>query len=120
MIAAPSLEYLLKPLIGRPRPEGAGFGFPSGHTTAAAYIGALIQAAADLPPLARRFLRAIAATLVVLVGLARIVLRAHWPSDVLGGIALGFACAVGAAVLSSYMDGSRGEPTSQAPRLETK
>jgi membrane-associated phospholipid phosphatase len=34
----------------------------------------------------------VAAALVLSVGIARILLRAHWPVDVLGGAALGFAC----------------------------
>src|SRR5204863_2146208 len=43
IVAAPVFESLLKPVIGRPRPESAAFGFPSGHATAAAaYFGALI------------------------------------------------------------------------------
>jgi diacylglycerol kinase (ATP) len=31
--------------------------------------------------------------MVFLVGLARLVLHAHWPSDVLGGLLLGSSCA---------------------------
>jgi membrane-associated phospholipid phosphatase len=38
---------------------------------------------------------------IALVALARIVLRAHWPSDVLGGITLGVALASAAALLST-------------------
>ena len=112
IVAAPVFESLLKPVIGRPRPESAAFGFPSGHATAAAaYFGALIYAAADLRPVARRIVRAAAACLIVLVGLARIVLHAHWPSDVLGGIALGLACAAAAALISS--------PTARSPARST-
>ena len=112
IVAAPVFESLLKPVIGRPRPESAAFGFPSGHATAAAaYFGALIYAAADLRPAARRIVRAAAACLIALVGLARIVLHAHWPSDVLGGIALGLACAAAAALISS--------PTARSPARST-
>ena len=35
--------------------------------------------------------------MVVLVGLARLVLHAHWPSDVLGGLLLGSSCAAAGA-----------------------
>jgi undecaprenyl-diphosphatase len=115
MIVAPLLEGALKELIARPRPEGRAFGFPSGHATAAAaYFGALIYAVGDLPTRARRALRWAAAAMIVLVALARVVLGAHWPSDTLGGIALGLACATAAALISSSTDRSRAGSTSPA------
>jgi undecaprenyl-diphosphatase len=102
MITAPILEGLAKELIGRPRPESPAMGFPSGHATAAAaYFAALIYTSGDLPALARRVIRAGAAAMIVLVALARIILRAHWPSDVVGGIALGLACAIGAVLIAT-------------------
>lgn len=105
MIVAPALEGLLKIAVGRPRPEGPAFGFPSGHATAAAaYFGAVLYLAGSLPGGWRRLVRALAVALIVLVGLARIVLRAHWPSDVLGGIALGLGLASIAAILASVDD----------------
>jgi membrane-associated phospholipid phosphatase len=101
MVVAPLLEGALKEIIGRPRPYEASLGFPSGHATAAAaYFGAVIYAAGDLPPGWRRMIRPAAALMILLVGLARILLRAHWPSDVLGGIALGVACVTAAALIS--------------------
>ena len=103
MIAAPATEGLLKIAIGRARPESAAFGFPSGHATAAAaFFGAVLYLAGSLPPASRRAVRALAVACIVLVGLARIILRAHWPSDVLGGIALGLGLATIAALLSSF------------------
>jgi undecaprenyl-diphosphatase len=102
MIAAPALEGLLKIAIGRPRPEGPAFGFPSGHATAAAaFFGAILYLAGSLPPGRRRLVRSLAVACIVLVGLARIILRAHWPSDVLGGITLGLGLATIAAILGS-------------------
>ena len=102
MIAAPMLEGLLKVAIGRPRPEGTAFGFPSGHATAAAaFFGAVLYLAGSLPPRRRRLVRGLAVVCIVLVGLARVILRAHWPSDVLGGITLGLGLATVAAILSS-------------------
>jgi len=102
MIAAPATEGLLKVVIGRQRPEDASMGFPSGHATAAAaFFGAAIYLAEPLPPLARRCVRAAAVALIVLVAVARVILRAHWPSDALAGIALGTAFASAAVLLAS-------------------
>lgn len=102
MVAAPLAEGGLKLVIGRPRPEGLGLAFPSGHATAAgAFFGAVFYLAGSLPDPARRIVRALAVTVIVLVAVARVVLRAHWPSDVLGGAALGLALASAAALLHS-------------------
>jgi undecaprenyl-diphosphatase len=108
MIAAPAVEGLLKIAVGRPRPEGPALGFPSGHATAAAaYFGAILYLAGSLPPGRRRLMRSLAVTCIILVGLARVILRAHWPSDVLGGITLGLGLATVAAILSSLDDEGR-------------
>jgi undecaprenyl-diphosphatase len=105
MLAAPMSEGLLKLTIGRARPEDVSSGFPSGHATAAAaFFGAVLYLAGTLPPPARRLVRALAVSAIVLVGLARVILRAHWPSDVLGGITLGLALASTAAFLNSLDD----------------
>jgi membrane-associated phospholipid phosphatase len=102
MITAPMMEGLLKIAVARARPEGPAYGFPSGHATAAAaFCGAVLYLSSSLPPASRRLVRALALVGVILVGLARVILRAHWPSDVLGGITLGLALATIAAILSS-------------------
>jgi undecaprenyl-diphosphatase len=103
MLAAPTAEGLVKLMVGRARPLGEGFAFPSGHATAAsAYFGALFYLAGALSaPALRVGVRAIALAAIVLVALARIVLRAHWPSDVLAGAALGLALASAAALAAS-------------------
>ncbi|MBI4245726.1 MAG: phosphatase PAP2 family protein [Candidatus Rokubacteria bacterium] len=103
MVAAPAVEGLLKEVIGRPRPEGLGFGFPSGHATAAAaFFGAVVYLAGSLRSrCACLTVRALALVLLVLVALARVILRAHWPSDALGGVALGLTLAATAALLAS-------------------
>jgi undecaprenyl-diphosphatase len=101
MLAAPVAESALKVLVARTRPFDASFGFPSGHATAAAaFFGALIYLAGALTPAARRLLRTVAPIAIVLVAVSRVMLRAHWPSDVLGGVALGLALASAAALLA--------------------
>jgi undecaprenyl-diphosphatase len=102
MVAAPIAESVMKITIGRPRPEGPAYGFPSGHATAAAaYFGALIYLAEGLRRGPRTAVRIFAVAMILLVGLARVILRAHWPSDVLGGLALGLALASAATVIAS-------------------
>lgn len=106
MIAAPLAEGLLKLAIGRARPESAAYGFPSGHATAAAaYFGAVLYLARDLRPTPRIVLRVVAVAMTLAVGVARIMLRAHWPSDVLGGLALGLALATIAVLVASGAGG---------------
>jgi membrane-associated phospholipid phosphatase len=56
--------------------------FPSGH---ALHMGALASAAGTLPPLLRRLIR----TLAVGLSLTRVIVLAHWASDVIAGFALG-------------------------------
>lgn len=58
--------------------------FPSGH---AVHVGALASAATLLPPKARNMVWAIGALLVS----TRVVLLAHWLTDVLAGLGIGFA-----------------------------
>jgi len=72
--------------------------FPSAHATASAAV--LITLAAMVAQQARRmdrqvFILATAAIIVFLIGISRIHLGVHWPSDVLGGWALGTAWACG-------------------------
>ena len=80
MVMAPIMEWTLKQVVQRTRPEDLSLGFPSGHSTAAAaFWGAVIFLADSLPPRLCRLTRVLAVTVIVLVGLARVILRAHWP-----------------------------------------
>ena len=102
MASAPVLEGILKYLVGRARPEDPSLGFPSGHSTAAAaFFGAVIFLADELPARASAAVRVLAVAMILLVGMARVILRAHWPSDVLAGIALGLALAAAAGWVAS-------------------
>lgn len=91
------LDLLLKALVDRPRPSpllvrvtehASGASFPSGHVFSAVLcygVLALLLARLHLPLLPRRALQALCIAVVALMGPARIVVGAHWPSDVLGG-----------------------------------
>ena len=86
----------------RPRPEAVSLSFPSGHSTAAAaFFGAVMYLCGSLPPRWRDTVRVLAGVMIVLVGLARVILRAHWPSDVVAGFALGLALASVASLLAA-------------------
>ncbi len=91
---------ILKAAFGIPRPRADGVlttitraGFPSGHTFVATVAVGLIAWAlvrrAD--PWARAGVYVVAAVAAVLTGLSRLILDAHWLSDVIGGLAIGTA-----------------------------
>ena len=92
------LTEAAKAVANRPRPEGAfvyaaSTSFPSGHA-----LGVMVGVLALLTlvlPLVRRPLRvwliAVGAVVVVAIGVGRVVLNVHHPSDVLAGWALGYA-----------------------------
>ena len=103
------VESLTKNVVARARPDlphpftsSDSFSFPSGHTggTTVLFVALLVLLA---PVLRARAARLIAVAVVVLVVLAvatsRILLGAHFPSDVLGGALLGTAFATGASLL---------------------
>ena len=95
------LNRVMKYVIGRPRPtmelvrvsgEWAHESFPSGHVVFyVCFFGFLFFVAFALLPkgsTARRVACALAALPILLVGLSRVYLGAHWPSDVLGAYLL--------------------------------
>jgi membrane protein DedA with SNARE-associated domain/membrane-associated phospholipid phosphatase len=90
--------HLAKTLYDRPRPPGAlvdttNAAYPSGH---AAYAVALVACATVLVRVGAGWAVRIAAVtvaliLVAVVAITRVYLRAHYLTDVLGGVALGVA-----------------------------
>lgn len=94
---------LAKEAVERPRPETAfgsydSFSFPSGHSASAAalYMTFAVLLARDHRGAVRALILWLGALLTVVVGLTRILLGAHFPTDVLAGWlvgALGGLCA---------------------------
>lgn len=89
----------IKPLISRPRPwldwpivplvaENDPNSFPSGHTCAA-FAAAMVW----VRTLPQRRDRVIAAVMAVLMGLSRLYVGVHYPTDVLAGAVIGSLCA---------------------------
>jgi membrane-associated phospholipid phosphatase len=89
----------VKDVVGRVRPaltsEAATLGpsFPSGHsaTAAAFYAAAALVLGRTLPGRGRHLVIAAAVALAVAVAASRVLLDLHWLSDVVGGLALGWA-----------------------------
>lgn len=94
-------NVVLKHLVGRPRPwltvaglvpliyETDPNSFPSGHTCAAFAAGVIW--AKELP---HTWMRVLAVVLAVLMGLSRLYVGVHYPSDVLAGAMIGTTCAL--------------------------
>lgn len=94
VVGTQAVVALIKGIVERPRPaandavaEAGGFSFPSGHSaTSAALFGVLtLVAARHLEGGARRAAAALGVALIAAVGASRIMLGAHYPTDVLAG-----------------------------------
>jgi membrane-associated phospholipid phosphatase len=113
----------LKIFFGRVRPGFPGGGaqydtlsFPSGHSSgiAALVTVGLVLAWPLLSARGRRIWLLLGAVLVLVVGLTRIWLGVHYPSDVVGGWALGVGFTLLTAVVFGALPGGRaalGPPT---------
>lgn len=99
-VMAGLLIVSLKAVYERPRPslshlvEAGGYSFPSGHALGSMLIlGTLLVIVTQRlkTGLLGRLLQFILASAIILVGLSRIYLGVHYPTDVLAGFILGFA-----------------------------
>jgi undecaprenyl-diphosphatase len=109
------INVLVKDLVQRPRPLSnlvnvfaklSSYSFPSGHVMFyLGFFGFIWFLAFTLlkPSLKRSFLLVFFGILIVLVGVSRVYLGEHWPSDVLGSYLLGSLTL--AAIIQFYLWG---------------
>jgi undecaprenyl-diphosphatase len=115
------LNWMLKAMFARPRPElfewrvpyAGQAAYPSGHAMSAmVFYGTLGYLVTRLEPTRglRRLTTAVFAAVILLVGLSRVYLGVHYPSDVIGGFLVGLAwatlCALGIEAIR-YFRGRR-------------
>src|SRR6202022_982348 len=116
-----ALNNLLKFAFARPRPDFVAHAarvftssFPSGHATLSAItyltMGALL-ARLHTSLTIRIYFITVAGFFILLIGMSRVYLGGHYPTDVLGGWCIGAAWAMGCWVLMTWLQqGGRVEP----------
>jgi undecaprenyl-diphosphatase len=113
------LVYVVaKASFHRPRPDlipklagGGWYSYPSGHTMLAPIVWSLglVLLARELPRAVRPVLLGLAVLIPFLMAASRVVLGVHYPSDVLGALALG------GAWMFLWLDASSSASASRTP-----
>lgn len=131
IVTGTALGHMLKLVYDRPRPDIVDHlvathtaSFPSGHATMSAVVyltlAALIVRLVDSLAV-RIYVLCVAILLTLMVGMSRIYLGVHWPSDVAAGWALGTTWAalswLVVSALRRYRHAGKRPEASQEPNL---
>jgi len=111
VIGAVALDNIAKFFVNRPRPDfhplvhPFGSSFPSGHAVAAAALGGSIAFIVTRTVSWRKavWVWAIATFVAIIVALSRVYLGAHWPTDVMAGLAMGAFWTAVTATATRYL-----------------
>jgi undecaprenyl-diphosphatase len=123
------LNFGMKELFNRPRPtvvphlrDVVSTSFPSGHAMESAIVyltlGAILMRVAE-SRLTKIYIISVATLLTVLVGISRVYLGVHYPTDVIGGWIVGFMWASVCWLVSQRFEAIE-EEKGKAPDGETR
>jgi undecaprenyl-diphosphatase len=115
-IGGETLDSVMKHFFNRPRPTvvphmriAYSTSFPSGHAMESAIVyltlAAVLMRASDRR-LTKAYILAIAVLLTILVGISRVFLGVHYPTDVLGGWIVGFLWASICSLVARRFEGT--------------
>ncbi|NLK42989.1 MAG: phosphatase PAP2 family protein [Tissierellia bacterium] len=93
-----TFNFLLKQVFRRVRPldyflvDQGGFSYPSGHTMVATtfYFTIAYLLTRNMKDKDKRVFYLMATIAILLMGISRIYLGVHWPTDILGGFLMGY------------------------------
>ena len=111
------IGFGLKLLVDRPRPEYQMFGpihtdpsFPSGHALLAVIFGGILVYLVErsVKPMAlRRTIQVALFMAVISIGISRVYMGVHWPSDVIGSYLFGVMALMGLVRLRNLLASTR-------------
>ncbi|MDN3493916.1 phosphatase PAP2 family protein [Winogradskyella bathintestinalis] len=119
LVLALSSNVILKKIINRSRPElehlvtVETLSYPSGHAmTAMAFYGFLIYLfyRFKINPISKTIIIILLSFLILSIGISRIYLGVHFPSDILGGFIAGFIWVILCALIFNFIRVFRRDP----------